>query len=56
MDLTKKLIAEHGIMGLYKGATSCIARDVTFGIIYFPMFATLAELGVKENQTQAPFW
>ncbi|CAB3233407.1 unnamed protein product [Arctia plantaginis] len=56
VDLTKNLIAERGIFGLYKGVLACIVREVPFGIIYFPMFATLADLGVQENEGQAPLW
>lgn len=58
MMLTRRLLAERGIMGLYKGISATAARDVTFSVIYFPLFATLAELGVKEKKPGAtpPFW
>lgn len=56
--LTRKLLAERGIMGLYKGISATAARDVTFSVIYFPMFATLAQLGIQEKKHGAtpPFW
>lgn len=40
-QLTKQLLQERGIAGLYRGTTSTMARDVTFSVIYFPLFATL---------------
>lgn len=58
MALTRRLLAERGIFGLYKGITATAARDVSFSIIYFPLFATLAQLGVKDPTPGAtpPFW
>ncbi|XP_038207227.1 mitochondrial glutamate carrier 1-like [Zerene cesonia] len=57
MQLTRKLIKERGIFGLYKGVTATAARDVSFSVIYFPMFATLNDLGPKEpGATGPPFW
>ena len=41
MQLTRQLLREKGIAGLYRGTASTMARDVTFSVIYFPMFATL---------------
>lgn len=45
MDLLKK----HGILGLYKGIGATMARDVTFSVIYFPLFATLNDLGPRKS-------
>ncbi|KAJ0172203.1 hypothetical protein K1T71_012176 [Dendrolimus kikuchii] len=55
MQLTKRLLRERGIMGLYKGVTATAGRDVSFSIVYFPLFATLNDLGPKENGG-TPFW
>jgi solute carrier family 25 aspartate/glutamate transporter 12/13 len=35
------IIRNLGIMGLYKGATACLMRDVPFSSIYFPTYAHL---------------
>lgn len=53
--LTQKLLRERGIAGLYKGIGATAARDVTFSIVYFPLFATLVDVGPKEKG-YTPFW
>ncbi|KPJ03523.1 PREDICTED: mitochondrial glutamate carrier 1-like [Papilio xuthus] len=53
--LTKRLLAERGIFGLYRGVTATAARDVSFSVIYFPMFAILNDMGIKNGQAP-PFW
>ncbi|KAL0818975.1 hypothetical protein ABMA28_008265 [Loxostege sticticalis] len=57
MELTRKLLKERGIFGLYKGVTATAGRDVSFSVIYFPLFATLNNLGPKEKGSEnPPFW
>ncbi|XP_034835798.1 mitochondrial glutamate carrier 1-like isoform X1 [Maniola hyperantus] len=57
MQLTRNLLRERGIFGLYKGVSATAARDVSFSIVYFPMFAILNDLGPKEpGATSPPFW
>lgn len=57
LELTKKLLRERGIFGLYKGVTATAARDVSFSVVYFPLFATLNDLGPKEGPGgHTPFW
>lgn len=59
MELTKKLLRERGIFGLYKGITATGFRDVSFSVVYFPLFATLNDLGPKDptNPTgPTKFW
>lgn len=43
-----QLIRTNGIFGLYKGIGATMARDVTFSMIYFPLFATLNDLGPRK--------
>lgn len=45
-----QLIKQHGILGLYKGIGATMARDVTFSMIYFPLFATLNDLGPRKYE------
>ncbi|KJE88487.1 calcium-binding carrier protein [Capsaspora owczarzaki ATCC 30864] len=33
------IVRQLGFMGLYKGATACLLRDVPFSMIYFPAYA-----------------
>ena len=33
------IIRQLGIMGLYKGATACLMRDIPFSAIYFPVYS-----------------
>uniref|UniRef100_A0A0N4ZSR8 Mitochondrial glutamate carrier 1 n=1 Tax=Parastrongyloides trichosuri TaxID=131310 RepID=A0A0N4ZSR8_PARTI len=56
--LAMKLVKEHGIAGLYKGVTSTLARDVTFSVIYFPLFAALNDLAPrkKDGSGEAVFY
>ena len=45
IDLLKK----HGIIGLYKGIGATMVRDVSFSVVYFPLFATLNDLGPRKK-------
>lgn len=47
-SLTMKLFKEKGISGLYKGYSATMLRDVTFSCTYFPLFATLNDLGPRK--------
>jgi len=42
------LIKEKGILGLYKGTGATMLRDVSFSVIYFPLFARLNSLGPRK--------
>ncbi|XP_030571856.1 mitochondrial glutamate carrier 1 isoform X2 [Drosophila novamexicana] len=57
-QLATQLIKEKGIVGLYKGIGATGLRDVTFSVIYFPLFATLNDLGPRRNDGsgEAVFW
>ena len=53
MDLLKT----KGILGLYKGTSATMLRDVSFSICYFPLFANLNALGPKRpGSTESVFW
>lgn len=43
------LINQKGIFGLYKGFGATALRDVSFSIIYFPLFARLDNLGPRRS-------
>jgi solute carrier family 25 (mitochondrial glutamate transporter), member 18/22 len=57
-SLTLQLLKERGIAGLYKGTNATMLRDVTFSVVYFPLFATLNSLGPRKNDGSgdAVFW
>lgn len=57
-QLAAQLMKEKGIFGLYKGIGATALRDVTFSAIYFPLFATLNDLGPrrKDGSGEAVFW
>lgn len=48
-SLTRDLVASKGLLGLYRGVGATAMRDVTFSIIYFPMFARLNALGPRKK-------
>ncbi|VDL59417.1 unnamed protein product [Hymenolepis diminuta] len=43
------LVKQKGIFGLYKGFGATALRDVTFSIMYFPLFARLDNLGPRRS-------
>ncbi|CAG9826326.1 unnamed protein product [Diabrotica balteata] len=57
-ELAIGLFKKHGILGLYKGTGATMLRDVSFSVIYFPLFATLNDLGPRRSKdsNEAVFW
>lgn len=43
------LLRQNGIAGLYKGIGATMARDVSFSVVYFPLFATLNKFGPRKG-------
>ncbi|XP_066596804.1 mitochondrial glutamate carrier 1-like [Prorops nasuta] len=56
VSLTKELLKKRGILGLYQGTGATALRDVTFSVIYFPLFARLNDLGPKRPDGTSIFW
>merc|ERR1712038_1053910 len=58
LSITKELLATKGIFGLYKGLGATALRDVSFSMVYFPLFANLNKLGPRRSpdSTEAVFW
>lgn len=52
------LFRQKGIIGLYKGTGATMLRDVSFSVVYFPLFATLNDLGPRKSDGsgEAVFW
>ncbi|CAD5222207.1 unnamed protein product [Bursaphelenchus xylophilus] len=48
-QLALSLFKEKGIAGLYRGIGPTMARDVTFSMIYFPLFAHLDSLAPRKS-------
>lgn len=56
-SLALHLVKTKGILGLYKGTGATAMRDVTFSLVYFPLFAHLKDLGPKIPGTNdVPFY
>jgi solute carrier family 25 (mitochondrial aspartate/glutamate transporter), member 12/13 len=45
------IIRGLGAVGLYKGATACLLRDIPFSAIYFPTYAHIKKDYFKESPT-----
>lgn len=60
LRVAMELIKSKGILGLYKGASATVLRDVSFSIVYFPMFAHLSRLSFDNSQSDtdrnSTFW
>ncbi|XP_076666876.1 mitochondrial glutamate carrier 1 isoform X2 [Andrena cerasifolii] len=56
VSLTKELLRKRGILGLYQGTGATALRDVTFSVIYFPLFARLNDIGPKREDGSSVFW
>lgn len=56
IQITRELLRNKGIAGLYKGLGATLLRDVPFSIVYFPLFANLNKLGQKNPDVKAPFY
>jgi len=58
LGITVELLRTKGILGLYKGVGATAFRDVSFSIVYFPLFAHLNALGPrkKDGSGEAVFW
>jgi solute carrier family 25 aspartate/glutamate transporter 12/13 len=46
------IVRNLGLMGLYKGASACLLRDVPFSMIYFPTYSHLKRDMFGESQTK----
>lgn len=56
-SLTQNLLKTKGLLGLYKGTGATMLRDVSFSIVYFPLFANLNRLGPKkQGSTESVFY
>ncbi|XP_022913670.1 mitochondrial glutamate carrier 1-like [Onthophagus taurus] len=57
-QITLELLKTKGIFGLYKGTAATMLRDVSFSVVYFPLFATLNSLGPRKSDGsgEAVFW
>jgi len=58
LSVTRELLATKGITGLYRGTGATGMRDVSFSVVYFPLFANLNSLGPRRSpdSTDAVFW
>jgi len=56
--ITMDLLKTRGLTGLYKGHAATMLRDVSFSIVYFPLFANLNSLGPRKSpdSDEAVFW
>ena len=48
-QITLDLLRSKGIFGLYRGIGATGLRDVSFSIVYFPLFANLNSVGPRSK-------
>lgn len=48
-QITLDLLRSKGIFGLYRGIGATGLRDVSFSVVYFPLFANLNSLGPRSK-------
>lgn len=48
-QIATELLKQKGIAGLYKGTGATALRDVSFSVVYFPLFATLNQFGPRKG-------
>ncbi|PVU97971.1 hypothetical protein BB560_005715 [Smittium megazygosporum] len=46
------IVKELGLLGLYKGVTACLLRDIPFSMIYFPAYAAIKRDYYNEGSRQ----
>ena len=58
LSITRELLRTKGISGLYKGTGATMLRDVSFSVVYFPLFANLNAIGPRKypGSTESVFW
>jgi solute carrier family 25 glutamate transporter 18/22 len=58
LSVTMELLRTKGILGLYRGTGATMMRDVSFSMVYFPLFANLNTLGPRKTpgSSEAVFW
>lgn len=58
LGITLELLRTKGMLGLYKGIGATACRDVSFSVVYFPLFAHLNALGPRrsDGSGEAVFW
>lgn len=56
-QVTRRLLAERGVFGLYRGMSATAARDVGFAMLYFPLYAGLRDIYTLADKDHVPpFW
>lgn len=46
LKVARELVKKNGFFGLYKGISATLLRDISFSMVYFPLFANLSTLSV----------
>jgi solute carrier family 25 glutamate transporter 18/22 len=55
-SIALNLVRTKGFFGLYKGTGATALRDISFSLVYFPLFAHLKDLGKLPGTDSVPFY
>ena len=48
-----QIVSALGLSGLYKGTALTLCRDIPYALVFFPLYATLKDVGARRASAQS---